>query len=258
METLINPNCKEKDFESGLYDFGFRKYSEETGRFLSVDPLWAKYPGWNPYHYCMNNPVMAKDPEGLAAWEVTRDWNKDDVKGYQNWYANHAKDFVGEKAECAKLQFMMRAQYAQENGLPLVFKTSSGRTIDAQSDDYNDMKDFVNKGIGKLSSNDMRANTDEIPQEEKQLGDMVKLSLTNTENGRNTKHVVGLVDVSDDKNLIIINGNYDGHSAGPVKINPNGSWILKSVVRMTTTNQKYQNTRDHIDKNSVLRFKMQE
>ena len=43
MQALINPNCKEKDFESGLYDFGFRKYSEEMGRFLSVDPegLWA-------------------------------------------------------------------------------------------------------------------------------------------------------------------------------------------------------------------------
>jgi RHS repeat-associated protein len=66
MEALINPNGKEKDFESGLYDFGFRKYSEETGRFLSVEPLWAKYPGWSPYHYCMNNPVMAKDPSGLA------------------------------------------------------------------------------------------------------------------------------------------------------------------------------------------------
>jgi RHS repeat-associated protein len=66
MEALINEYGKEKDFESGLYDFGFRKYSEETGRFLSVDPLWEKYPGWNPYHYCMNNPVMAKDPGGAG------------------------------------------------------------------------------------------------------------------------------------------------------------------------------------------------
>jgi hypothetical protein len=30
------------NFKSGLYDFGFRKYSEETGRFLSVEPLLSK------------------------------------------------------------------------------------------------------------------------------------------------------------------------------------------------------------------------
>jgi hypothetical protein len=28
MEALINPNGKEKDFESGHYDFRFREYSE--------------------------------------------------------------------------------------------------------------------------------------------------------------------------------------------------------------------------------------
>jgi RHS repeat-associated protein len=42
MEALINPNGKEEAFEIGLYDFSFRKYSEETGRFLSVDPLLSE------------------------------------------------------------------------------------------------------------------------------------------------------------------------------------------------------------------------
>jgi hypothetical protein len=43
MEALINEYGKEKDFESGLYDFGFRKYSEETGRFLKMNSNLAKF-----------------------------------------------------------------------------------------------------------------------------------------------------------------------------------------------------------------------
>ena len=49
---------KESNMESSLGDFGVRKYDEEIGRFTSIDPLWEKYLGWSPYHYCGNNPVM--------------------------------------------------------------------------------------------------------------------------------------------------------------------------------------------------------
>jgi RHS repeat-associated protein len=57
---------KELDKEShlGLYYFGARYYDPEVGRFLSVDPLTDKYPGWTPYHYAANNPLMFVDPDG--------------------------------------------------------------------------------------------------------------------------------------------------------------------------------------------------
>jgi RHS repeat-associated protein len=55
---------KEKDSESDLGDFGVRKYEAETGRFLSVDPLWEEQRPWNVYHYSANNPIVAKDPDG--------------------------------------------------------------------------------------------------------------------------------------------------------------------------------------------------
>ncbi|MBN8573087.1 MAG: hypothetical protein J0M05_04175 [Candidatus Kapabacteria bacterium] len=54
---------KEKDSESDLGDFGVRKYEAETGRFLSVDPLWEEQRPWNVYHYSANNPIVAKDPQ---------------------------------------------------------------------------------------------------------------------------------------------------------------------------------------------------
>jgi len=38
------------------------------GEFISVDPLADKYPGWGPYVYCVNNPLVYWDPTG----ETTR------------------------------------------------------------------------------------------------------------------------------------------------------------------------------------------
>ena len=64
---------KEKDQESGLGDFGVRKYDDEIGRFTSPDPLWEKYRAWSPYVYAANNPILYVDPDGrdiIITWEV--------------------------------------------------------------------------------------------------------------------------------------------------------------------------------------------
>ena len=60
----LNHINKEKDYESGLGDFGVRKYDDGIGRFTSIDPLFEKYAGWTPYHYSLNNPVNMKDDNG--------------------------------------------------------------------------------------------------------------------------------------------------------------------------------------------------
>ncbi|MBI2416889.1 MAG: hypothetical protein HYV28_03135 [Ignavibacteriales bacterium] len=39
-------------------------YNAKLGVRLSVDPLLDKYPGLNPYNYCLNNPVNSVDPDG--------------------------------------------------------------------------------------------------------------------------------------------------------------------------------------------------
>ncbi|NLT51493.1 MAG: hypothetical protein GXX85_11300 [Ignavibacteria bacterium] len=50
------------------YTFAGRYYDSETGRWLQVDPMADKYPGWSPYNYCADNPLKNVDPNGM--WYV--------------------------------------------------------------------------------------------------------------------------------------------------------------------------------------------
>jgi RHS repeat-associated protein len=55
---------KDLDEDTGLYYFNARWYDQETGRFISVDPM---YDGLNWYTYCSNNPLIFIDPDGQVA-----------------------------------------------------------------------------------------------------------------------------------------------------------------------------------------------
>jgi RHS repeat-associated protein len=61
-------NGKELDNEikgnGNSLDFGARIYDPRLGRWLSLDPLMAKYPGMSPYNYTANNPVLYIDQDG--------------------------------------------------------------------------------------------------------------------------------------------------------------------------------------------------
>jgi RHS repeat-associated protein len=61
-------NGQEKDNEikgvgNGL-DFGARVYDSRLGRWLSLDPLQAKYPSLSAYNFCADNPILFIDPDG--------------------------------------------------------------------------------------------------------------------------------------------------------------------------------------------------
>ena len=51
-----------------------RYYDSKMGRFLSVDPLADKYPGWSPYNYTGGNPINRIDPNG-------KDWFENNDNG---------------------------------------------------------------------------------------------------------------------------------------------------------------------------------
>jgi len=61
-------NGMEKDDEikgiGNSLDFGARIYDSRLGRWMSVDPLAAKYPSWSPYSAFRNNPILYVDPDG--------------------------------------------------------------------------------------------------------------------------------------------------------------------------------------------------
>lgn len=61
--------------------YGGRYYDSKTGRWISVDPKADKYPGWNPYHYALNNPVKYIDPNGQ--WSAERDANGNIIAKYE-------------------------------------------------------------------------------------------------------------------------------------------------------------------------------
>jgi RHS repeat-associated protein len=54
---------------SGLTNLGARQYDSDTGRFISVDPLFdlTDPQSWNGYAYSDNNPATKSDPDGERA-----------------------------------------------------------------------------------------------------------------------------------------------------------------------------------------------
>lgn len=54
----------ETDEEKQLIHMEWRGYLAEFGRFMSVDPLAGEFPGWSPYSYVFNNPLIFIDPTG--------------------------------------------------------------------------------------------------------------------------------------------------------------------------------------------------
>ena len=56
----------ERDTEANLtLDYMMaRNYDPIIGRFLQIDPMYEVYPGWSPYTYTLNNPLLYIDPTG--------------------------------------------------------------------------------------------------------------------------------------------------------------------------------------------------
>jgi len=65
-------NGKENDNEvKGIgdqIDYGMRVYDPRAGRFLSVDPIQAKYPDLTPYQFASNSPIAHIDLDGLEKY----------------------------------------------------------------------------------------------------------------------------------------------------------------------------------------------
>jgi len=79
-------NGKELDNEGmggggSTYDYGFRIYNAQLGKFLSVDPLMKKFPWYTPYQFAGNTPLAAVDLDGLEELIIIRWYDGDNFKG---------------------------------------------------------------------------------------------------------------------------------------------------------------------------------
>lgn len=57
----------------GWYSYKWRNYDPAIARFMSIDPLTEEYEDYTPYQFSSNQPVHAKELEGL---ESSNDLNK--------------------------------------------------------------------------------------------------------------------------------------------------------------------------------------
>ena len=79
-------NGKELDPEGmggggSTYDYGFRIYNAQLGKFLSVDPLSGTYPMYTPYQFAANMPIAAVDVDGLEAYiTINSPWFTEEIK----------------------------------------------------------------------------------------------------------------------------------------------------------------------------------
>ncbi len=101
--------------ENGMYDYGWRNYQPELGRWFGIDQLAEKYHSFSPYAYVVNNPIMMIDPDGRYTSQIQS--LKDSMPNiYSGWEYVEGINFGDWHNFASGAQFSAFVQYVAANG----------------------------------------------------------------------------------------------------------------------------------------------
>ena len=69
-KNLYNDKELFDDGDLDWYDYGFRSYDPQIGKFPQLDPLTGDYPHYTPYQYAGNEPIANVDMDGLEEFNA--------------------------------------------------------------------------------------------------------------------------------------------------------------------------------------------
>ncbi|WP_248875141.1 RHS repeat-associated core domain-containing protein [Epilithonimonas zeae] len=84
--------------ETGFYDYGWRQYMPDLGRWFGMDQLSETYSSTSPYAYVMNNPISFFDPDGRYTQSSGNNWLQDmwdNTTSYSSWSNTGNGSFKG-------------------------------------------------------------------------------------------------------------------------------------------------------------------
>ena len=118
--------------ETGMFDYGWRQYMPDLGRWNGMDQLSEKYRSTSPYAYVANNPVLLIDPDGRWMDEA----GHIDTSGQANPFRSLGQNY--------KPNYSMSPFGVVDNG-------GGGSLAFGTTDAYSDlMTAFMNGGTGEL------------------------------------------------------------------------------------------------------------
>lgn len=68
------------------YDYGFRNYDPQIGRFPQLDPLTDDYPELTPFQYASNDPIANTDEDGLEAAGALAPTDALSLSGFKDFF----------------------------------------------------------------------------------------------------------------------------------------------------------------------------
>jgi RHS repeat-associated protein len=165
-------NGKELQNELGLdwYDYGWRQYDPQIGRFTTIDPWAERYSNQSPYLYAYNNPIRYTDFLGLGADdEVDKYREKHAGKTYRNSNTSYKYTYNGENSHTVTETKRNQVTTYSEDGS--TYTITNTETTTSQTFNFN--SDGTMEATSTIQSVKTVENTFEVTSEMTKEGSVV-------------------------------------------------------------------------------------